>query len=114
MIDSCQGLDDIRVQRNYVSANVRRGKATSMDQPKPNTQRADQPLQVVHFIHANNPRLLDVVTVSFSLTTVLGRSRNTWVYSDSTQSKGNPNFLMYSRSSIRRTHYAAFIDSAAR
>ena len=52
MIDSCQGLNGLRcvpMPRNYVSANVRRGKAVSMDQPKSNPQRADQPLQVVHF-----------------------------------------------------------------
>ena len=50
MIDSCQGLDDLRgvpMPRNYVDSNVKRRKAPSLDQPKPNTQRADQPLQVV-------------------------------------------------------------------
>jgi len=52
MIDSCQGLDDLRgvpMPRNYVSANVRRGKSTSMDLPKSNPHQSDQPLQVVHF-----------------------------------------------------------------
>ena len=83
MFDSFQGVDDlwgVPIPRNYVSANVRRGKATSMDQPKPNTPRA---LKLVHFDlfgHANNPRMLDLVTVSFSLTTVLTTTKYTWVY----------------------------------
>ena len=52
IIDSCQGLDDllgVPLQCKYVSANVSMGKATSTDQPKPNMQLADQPLQVVNF-----------------------------------------------------------------
>jgi hypothetical protein len=52
MIDSCQGLEDLRglsMLRNYVSVNVRKEKATKMDQPQSNTKRADRPLQVVHF-----------------------------------------------------------------
>ncbi len=36
MINTCQGLDDIQgiaMPRNYISANVRMGKATKLDQP---------------------------------------------------------------------------------
>ena len=39
MIGSCQGLDDLQgvaMLHNYVSANVRMGKATNMDQPQQN------------------------------------------------------------------------------
>jgi hypothetical protein len=52
MINSCQGLDDLQgisMPRNYISASVKQGKATNMDQPKSIETRADRPLQVVHF-----------------------------------------------------------------
>ena len=43
MVGSCQGLDDLQgvaMPRNYVSANVRMGKATNLDQPQQNPIRA--------------------------------------------------------------------------
>ena len=51
MIDSGQSLEDLRgisFPHNYVRANVRRGKATKVDQPKSNPKPADQPLQVIY------------------------------------------------------------------
>ena len=100
MIDSCQGLDDlwgVQMPRNYVSVNMRSRKATGMmDQPKPKAQadqpqRADQPLQVVHFDfigQCKQPLFAGhsccVVLIDNLLSTV-----------GSTQSKGNLNFLMY-------------------
>jgi hypothetical protein len=52
MINSCQGLDDLQgiaMPRNYISANVRMGKATNLDQPSSNPTRAERPMQIVHF-----------------------------------------------------------------
>ena len=51
MIGSCQGLEDLQgvaMPRNYVSANVRMGKATNTDQPQQNPIRAKKPMEVVH------------------------------------------------------------------
>jgi hypothetical protein len=41
-------LEKIPMPRNYVSPNVKMGKATNIDIPKPNFKRADKPLQRVH------------------------------------------------------------------
>jgi len=52
MINTFQGLDDLQgvaMPRNYISANVKVGKATNLDQPSQNLTRAQNPLQVVHF-----------------------------------------------------------------
>ena len=52
MINTCQGLDDLQgitMPHNYVSANVRRGGATNIDQLKSNSTRAERPMQIVHF-----------------------------------------------------------------
>jgi hypothetical protein len=52
IINTCQGLDDLQgttMQHNYVSANVRRGKATNIDQPKSNSTLGERPMQIVHF-----------------------------------------------------------------
>ncbi len=54
MINSCQGLDDLQgiamMPRNYISANVRVGKATNLDQPSSNSTRAEWPMQIVFFL----------------------------------------------------------------
>ena len=121
MIDSCQGLDDLRgvpMPRNYVSANVRRGKATSMDQPKTNQQRADKPLQVVHFDLFGPIKQTSFAGHSYCVVLIDDCTRYTWVYSDYTLSKRSLKFLMYSRSSMQilplfaaNTHCAAFIET---
>ena len=83
MIDSCQGLEDLRgipMPHNYVSANVRRGKATSMDQPKSNPQRADQPLQVVHFDLFGPCKQPSFAGHSYCVVLVDDCTRYTWVY----------------------------------
>ena len=52
MINTCQGLEDLQgiaMPRNYISANVRMGKATKLDQPSANPSRAQSPMQIVHF-----------------------------------------------------------------
>ncbi len=51
-IDSCQGLEDLQgitMPRNYVSANLKRGNAVNLDQPKPILTRAEHPMQIIHF-----------------------------------------------------------------
>jgi hypothetical protein len=35
--------------RNYISANVRLGKATNLDQPSLNPTRAESPMHIVYF-----------------------------------------------------------------
>ena len=83
MIDNCQGLDDLRgvpMPRNYVSANVRRGKAVSMDQPKSNPQRADQPLQVVHFDLFGPCKQPSFAGHSYCVVLIDDCTRYTWVY----------------------------------
>ena len=107
MIDTCQGLDDLQgisMPRNYVSANVRRGKATMMDQPKSKATRADRPLQVIHFdlfgpcIHPS------FAGHKYCVVLVDDHSRYTWVYTVKNGfilSRTNPMYSRYSRSSMR-------------
>ena len=83
MIDSCQGLDDLRgvpMPRNYVSANVRKGKATSMDQPKTNPTRADQPLQKVHLDIFGPCKQPSFAGHSYCVVLIDDCTRYTWVY----------------------------------
>jgi hypothetical protein len=52
MMMICQGLDDVQgvaMPRNYMSANVKSGKATNLDEPLQNLTRSQKSLQVVHF-----------------------------------------------------------------
>ena len=83
MIDSCQGLEDLRgisFPHNYVSANVRRGKATKMDQPKSNPKRADRPLQVVHFDLFGPCKHPSFAGHSYCVVLIDDCTRYTWVY----------------------------------
>ena len=83
MIDSCQGLEDLQgisMPRNYVSANARRGKAVSMDQPKSNPTRADQPLQVVHFDIFGPCKNPSFAGHSYCVVLIDDHTRYTWVY----------------------------------
>jgi hypothetical protein len=83
MIDSCQGLEDLcslSMQRNYVSANVRKGKATKMDQPQLNPKRADRPLQVVHFDLFGQCKHPSFARHSYCVVFIDDCTRYTWVY----------------------------------
>ena len=83
MVNSCQGLDDLQgisMPRNYVSASVRQGKATMMDQPKSNSTRADRPLQVVHFDLFGPCKHPSFAGHKYCVVLVDDHSRYTWVY----------------------------------
>ena len=65
--------------RNYVSANVRRGKATNIDQPKSNSTRAERPMQIVHF-DLFGPCKPSFAGHCYCCVFVDDHSRYTWVY----------------------------------
>ena len=83
MIHSCQGLDDLQgvsMPRNYISANVRMGKATNLDQPKSIPDRAEHPLQVVHFDLFGPCKQPSFAGHNYCCVFVDDCTRYTWVY----------------------------------
>ena len=83
MINTCQGLEDLQgiaMPRNYISANVRMGKATNLDQPLPNPNRAQRPMQIVHFDLFGPCRHSSFAGHSYCAVFVDDHSRYTWVY----------------------------------
>jgi hypothetical protein len=83
MINSCQGLDDLQgiaMPRNYISANVRMGKATNLDQPSSNPTRAERPMQIVHFDLFGPCKQSSFAGHSYCGVFVDDHSRYTWVY----------------------------------
>ena len=83
MINTCQGLDDLQgiaMPRNYVSANVKMGKATNLDQPSPNLTRAQSPMQIVHFDLFGPIKQPSFAGHSYCGVFVDDHSRYTWVY----------------------------------
>ena len=66
--------------RNYIDANVRRGKATMMDQPKSNATRVDRPLQVIHFDLFGPCKHPSLAGHKYCVVLVDDHSRYTWVY----------------------------------
>ena len=83
MVNSCQGLEDLQgisMPRNYISASVRQGKATNMDQPKSIQARADRPLQVVHFDLFGPCKHSSFAGHNYCIVLVDDHTRYTWVY----------------------------------
>ncbi len=96
IINTCQGLNDLQgitMQRNYVSANVRRGKATNIDQLKSNSTCAERPMQIVHF-DLFRPCYPSFAGHCYCCVFVDDHSQCTWVYMVRT----NLRSLMSSRS----------------
>ena len=90
MINTCQGLDDLQgiaMPRNYVSANVRRGKAINQDQPKSNSTRADSPMQIIHFDLFGPCKNPSFAGHCYCCVFVDDHSRYTWVYTVKTKSE---------------------------
>ena len=83
MIGSCQGLDDLQgvaMPRNYVSANVRMGKATNLDQPQQNPVRATKPMEIIHCDLFGPCKQPSFAGHTYCCVFVDDYSRYTWVY----------------------------------
>ncbi len=83
VINSCQGLDDLQgisMPCNYISASVKQGKATNMDQPKSIEIRADRPMQIVHFDLFGPCKHSSFARHNYCVVLVDDHTRYTWVY----------------------------------
>jgi hypothetical protein len=109
MINTCQGLDDLQgiaMPRNYVSANVRMGKATNLDQPLPNLTRAEKPMQIVHFDLFGPIKQPSFAGHSYCGVFVDDHSRYTWVYTVKNKSEVFDMFKrFYADTAIVRSKY---------
>jgi hypothetical protein len=109
MINTCQGLEDLQgiaMPRNYISANVRMGKATKLDQPSANPSRAQSPMQIVHFDLFGPCKQSSFAGHSYCCVFVDDHSHYTWVYTVKNKSEVVDVFKkFYADTAIIRSKY---------
>ena len=109
MINTCQGLEDLQgiaMPRNYISANVRMGKATKLDQPSANPSRAQSPMQIVHFDLFGPCKQSSFAGHSYCCVFVDDHSHYTWVYTVKNKSEAVDVFKkFYADTAIIRSKY---------